>query len=113
LLSINGTRGWVFGSFVNVSSANCASSQPAPTNPNPSQTGYTVTTLTDLNIRSQATTGSALLGLLRTGQTVAVVGRNANSTWWQIQNGGITGWVSASFARIQSGADINRIPITG
>jgi uncharacterized protein YgiM (DUF1202 family) len=113
LLNINGTRGWVFGSFVNVSSANCASSQPAPTNPNPSQTGYTVTTLTDLNIRSQATTGSALLGLLRTGQTVAVVGRNANSTWWQIQNGGITGWVSASFARIQSGADINRIPITG
>lgn len=113
LLNINGTRGWVFGSFVNVTNANCTPSQTAPTNPDLPVTGYTVTALTGVNIRSQPTSGSALLGLLRDNQTAQVVGRNSNSTWWLIEYGGITGWVSASFARIQPGADISQIPIRG
>ena len=113
-ININGSHGWVFGTFVNTTNATCvpsitgqSGSQPLP------ETGYIVSAQTTVNIRSQPTTGSAILGTLRSGQSASVVGRNANGTWWQIRRNNITGWVSSSFARIQSGADLSQIPING
>ncbi len=112
LIDVNGTRGWVFGSFVNVANASCtpvlAGSQPLP----PS-TGYSVTAASSVNIRSQPNTGGAILGTLRAGQSAQVVGRNGSSTWWQINYNNTVGWVSGGFARLQSGADVSRIPVTG
>jgi len=112
LLDIRGTRGWVFGQFVTTTNATCtpvlAASQPQP----PS-TGYVVTAIVGVNVRSQPSTAGALLGTLRSGQSAPVVGRNSSATWWQISYGNTVGWVSGAFARIQSDADLNRIPVTG
>jgi uncharacterized protein YgiM (DUF1202 family) len=66
-----------------------------------------------VNIRSQASTAGALLGTLRAGESVPVVGRNANNTWWQINRNGLIGWVSGGFARLQAGADTSQIPVRG
>ncbi len=112
-LDVNGARGWAFGSFLDTTGATCvpnASIDPVPDLP---PTGFTVTASTTVNIRSRPTSSGAILGSLRDGQSAAVVGRNNSATWWQININGIVGWVSNSFAPIQAGADLNRIPVNG
>jgi hypothetical protein len=44
----------------------------------------TVTADDTVNVRSGPGTGYAILGQLTTGQTVEAIGRNADSSWWQI-----------------------------
>lgn len=110
-INVNGTVGWVFGSFVNVANVNCNTTAggSAP----PPSSGYVVTTIGGVNVRSLPSTSGAILGTLRANQSAQVVGRNSNSTWWQIRFNNTTGWVSAGYARIQPDADIGSIPITG
>lgn len=109
-ININGTPGWVFANFVNVANANCVPSA-GDASPQQPTTGYTVTAFTNVNIRSQPTTNSAILGTLRSGQSAQVVGRNSAGTWWQINVNNSVGWVSAAYARIQPGADTGQIPV--
>lgn len=111
-LNVNGTIGWVFAPFVDVTNAHCVPDFNSSTPQYPS-TGYSVTAFVTVNIRSLPRIEGALLGQLGSGQSAPVVGRNANSTWWMIEHNGITGWVSSAFARIQSGADVSRIPVRG
>jgi uncharacterized protein YgiM (DUF1202 family) len=110
-INVNGTVGWVFGSFVNTANVNCSSSSGG--NPPPAASGYVVTAAIGVNIRSLPSTSGAILGTIRANQSAQVIGRNSNSTWWQVRFGSITGWVSAGFARIQPDADVSRVPITG
>lgn len=110
-INVNGTVGWVFSSYVNTANANCSST--AGGNPPPPSSGYIVTAAIGVNIRSMPSTSGAILGTIRANQSAQVVGRNSNSTWWQVRFGNITGWVSAGFARLQADADVSRIPITG
>jgi uncharacterized protein YraI len=110
-INVNGTIGWVFGSFVNVANVNCNTT--AGGSPPPPSSGYVVTAAIGVNVRSLPSTSGAILGTLRPSQSAQVIGRNSNSTWWQIRFNNATGWVSAGFARIQPDADISRIPITG
>jgi uncharacterized protein YraI len=112
-IDVNGVRGWVFNSFVNVANASCVPVVSATQQPQLAPTGYTVTAIATVNIRSQASTSSAILGQLPSNQAAQVVGRNGSGTWWQINYNNVVGWVSSSYARIQSGADYNRIPVTG
>ena len=42
---------------------------------------------------------------------VQVVGRNVDNTWWKINYNGIIGWVSAAFAPLPAGTNINLIPL--
>ena len=111
-INVNGTVGWVFGNFVDVANrANVpVTSGEGAVNVAPS--GYSVVAVTTVNIRSEPSTRGAILGRFPTGRVAQVVGRNAASTWWQIDYSGVTGWVSASFARIDTGADLGRIPVT-
>ena len=65
----------------------------------PNLTGaYLVIDTGRLNVRSAPNpiTG-AVLTRVSEGDSYSIVGRNANSTWWQIQVGGITGWVSGFY----------------
>lgn len=55
---------------------------------------------TDLNVRLGPSTDYDVVGLLRAGDTVQIVGKNADGTWWQIPfaqapNG--LAWISAEF----------------
>jgi uncharacterized protein YraI len=112
-INANGVTGWVYARFVNVpNSANVPVTSGGSTTPSQgSPTGYTVSPGLGVNIRSGPGLGNAVLGVLRTGQTAQVVGRNASSTWWYIDYAGLRGWVSAIFAPLNPGSDVSRIPI--
>jgi uncharacterized protein YraI len=80
----------------------------------PTSTGYVVTaTPYTVNIRSGPGTQNSILAKLPLGATAVIVGRNSSSQWWQVNYNGIVGWVSATFAVIQTGANVSAIPVTG
>jgi uncharacterized protein YraI len=111
--------GWVNGSYVNVPNGGsvpivATASSAATSTPLPNSTGIIVTaTPYTVNIRSGPGTEYSRLGQMPAGSTAAVIGRNSSSTWWQVNYNGIVGWVAAEYARIQTGANVNSIPITG
>ncbi|MFQ5613537.1 MAG: FHA domain-containing protein [Anaerolineae bacterium] len=56
---------------------------------------------TDLNVRLGPGTGYSVVGLLEAGETVDIVGKNAEGTWWQIvfpDGPGGRAWIAARFA---------------
>ncbi len=113
-INVNGVIGWVFGRFFAVTGGQGVPvTAGAPAAASPAPTGLSVTAVDNVNIRSLPNTSGAILGKLPLGALAEVVGRTSNSTWWQISYQGITGWVSASYARLQAGANVNQIPVTG
>ncbi len=113
-INVNGTLGWVFARYFNVSNPQAVPTTGTGTvTQPPANTGYSVVTAVTLNVRGTPSTTGAILTKMTPGSTAAVVGRTANSAWWQVTYQGVTGWVSARFASLQTGADISRIPVTG
>ena len=66
-------------------------------------TDYVKITGSSVNIRSKATTSSSILGSVKGGTIVRCTGKGSKdsggSRWYQIKYNGITGWVSASYAK--------------
>ena len=62
----------------------------------------TVTVTTDSNVRRGPGTDHVAHFWLATGAVATVHGRNADSTWLQIEHGGRTGWIHASLTNILS-----------
>ena len=115
LLDVNGTFGWVNRDYMDVNAAfqlPVVSDIP-PTIPPARE--YIVATASpyNVNIRTGAGTNFADIGNFNRGDDARIIGRTADNNWWQIEYNGIQGWVAASFALIQSNADINAIPVTG
>lgn len=109
-LNVNGTLGWVNAVYVRLN--NTSQPQP-PTAVPPNATGYSViATPYAVNIRSAPSVTSPVVARLPLNLTAPVVGRNFDSTWWQINYNGIVGWVSAPYAPLLPGSDANRIPIS-
>jgi uncharacterized protein YraI len=83
----------------------------APTQP-PVITGasITVTRAFRLNVRNapSARTGQILTKISR-NETYAIVGRNSNTSWWQINVNGVVGWVNASYV---TATNAQNIPVT-
>lgn len=115
-INVNGTVGWVYWRFFDVLNPQLV---PVVTNTTgaslnqPPATGYVATTLATVNVRSEPASSGAILGQVARGNQIPVVGRNAANTWWQVNYGEITGWVSAVFAPLQSNAVLATIPVTG
>jgi hypothetical protein len=72
-----------------------------------------LTTKTDLNVRSGPGTQYDLLGLLPTGVTVEIIGRDETRQWWQVRFSpaadGI-GWVAADPA-FSTTANVDNVPV--
>jgi uncharacterized protein YraI len=82
----------------------------APT-PTPAPTGATATvTAYYLNVRNRPdpVTGTILTVISR-GQSFPIIGRNSDSSWWQINAGGTTGWVSGRYVTAVNTAGV---PVT-
>jgi uncharacterized protein YgiM (DUF1202 family) len=113
-INVNGTVGWVFGRYFNVNNPQIVPTTGTNTvTQPPASTGYTVTTAVTLNVRSAPSTAGAVLVKMTPGSSAQVVGRTAASSWWQVTYQGSTGWVSARFGILQSGANVSQIPVTG
>lgn len=70
----------------------------------------TVTGASRLNVRDQPSAiNSTVLTRINRNETYAVVGRNARSTWYQINVNGIIGWVNARYVTVSNAASV---PVT-
>lgn len=96
---------------------------PPVVNPTSSATGIVTTTLR-LNVRSEPTTSSNILVKINRNETYPVIGRNADSSWWQINVNGTIGWVYWRFLDVNdpdlvpivsttTGSSMNQPPLTG
>lgn len=117
-VNVNGTVGWVSGSFVQVNNEAAlpvtdGASVPTPTPVSPPPTGNVVVARYNVNIRSGPGVSFGRLTYLPTGQTAELLGRNANSTWLQVRYGAFTGWLSTYYINLGSGVILANIPVTG
>ncbi|MDZ4766586.1 MAG: SH3 domain-containing protein [Chloroflexota bacterium] len=122
-INANGIIGWVAGGFIVIANGGniavvdgSAPSAPpaAPSAPVVSPTGVTATANPfSVNMRQGPSTTFARVGRLPAGSTAAVIGRTTANQWYQIDFNGVRGWVSAGFTRLNAGANINNVPVTG
>ncbi|MCA9884689.1 MAG: SH3 domain-containing protein [Anaerolineae bacterium] len=75
----------------------------------PSETTTLTIATPRLNVRSTPSTSGEVVGRVFEGEQYTVVGRNTDSTWWQIQFGTQTGWVYNNFVNV---VDPRIVPIT-
>ncbi|MCL4395868.1 MAG: SH3 domain-containing protein [Chloroflexi bacterium] len=81
----------------------------APVPPTAQPVAVTATTTENLRIRAAPSTSAQIVGQLKKGDTVQVLGRTAAADWWQIQmpsNSSARGWISASFADLSASSDV-------
>lgn len=64
-----------------------------------------------LNFRAGPGTQYHILNVLPRGTTVPVIGRNAASSWLQVDYMGVTGWISRGWTTVHG--DLTAIPVTG
>ncbi len=102
-LNVNGIVGWVNVRYINITNT------PVVTSP----TGVIATTTASVNLRLGPDSTYGKIVTIPNYMQIAVIGRNAASTWWQVTYNGQTGWVSAQYTRIPSGANLSAVPITG
>ncbi len=114
-INVNGVVGWVSGRFVAIGgnqSVNVVTS--AQSLAQPVDTGFNATALTKVNVRNAPSTrGTTILAKMQRNEVARIIGRTANNSWWHVNYNGTVGWVSSTYARIQGGAVIAQIPITG
>ena len=71
-------------------------------------------TVQSLNFRSAAGTQASRLGQFELGETVTVIGRNADTSWWQVQRAsGQQVWVINNAQWLQVTGTCDAIPVTG
>ena len=64
----------------------------------------------NVNVRQMPSLDGPQVGALTPQQIVSVVGRNADGFWFQIEDGGLRGWVAGSVTRL--GGDCTSLPVT-
>jgi hypothetical protein len=94
-------------------SADSGSGEPAAT-PAPAGT----ITAQVLNVRSEPSTGAAVVGKVFAGQAVQILGRNQDATWWFIccaSDTGVQGWVSGQYvaSNFAPGDAAQLVPLVG
>jgi uncharacterized protein YraI len=102
-LNVNGIVGWVNVRYMNITST------PNVTSP----TGVVATTSATLNMRLGPDSSYGRIVTIPNYTKIAVIGRNASNTWWQVTYNGQTGWVSAQYAPVPSNSNLSAVPVTG
>lgn len=64
----------------------------------------------EVNVRDNPSTDAAILSTIQPTQIYSVVGKNSDSSWYQINYGSGTGWVAASVTR--RGGNCNSVAVT-
>lgn len=85
---------------------------PRPTNPQGiGQTleGYLISNTGSLNIRSGDGPQYTIVGRIRGGTELVVLGVNERRTWWYVQVGDIRGWVNNEL--VINRGDLTRVPV--
>lgn len=109
-INVGGVIGWVRSSWlsaVNLGAVPVVGG--VVTTPQPSSMATVITG--QLNVRHQPSFYSGVvLTRISLGQTYPAVGRNAASTWVQLNVNGITGWVNGRYVSVPN---LSALPVTG
>ncbi|MGM0835897.1 MAG: SH3 domain-containing protein [Bacillota bacterium] len=98
-----GLEGWVSSEFVSIQTKKKKKETTEEENQGNASTSQTATVTTDgLNIRSEPSTQSKVIGTLANGTVVNVL--NKKSDWLQISYDGETGWIHSDYADIHNGS---------
>jgi len=96
-LSLGNYRGWVAATLVIATGAlDAVPVAQITANANPTPGGPAASATDAVNVRSGPGLGFPVVTQLSPGQTVAIVGKNVDSSWWQISLGIYIGWVAAT-----------------
>ena len=115
----SGQEGWVNSFYLNMSvplSALPVVWTPAPAPPTPTppiqQPNTAIVATGALNVRSGPGVSYSVVTVVQGGQTLQLLGRNANASWVQVRTpSGHVGWVNATL--IQTSTSIQSLPIVG
>jgi uncharacterized protein YgiM (DUF1202 family) len=103
----NGVQGWANVTLLSTS-ANI-NSLPVEDVPTLATSGLVNTAV--LNVRSGPDISYGVVAVVYQGQGVALIGRNANSSWVKVRlTNGVVGWVNAAY--IQTATTLNSLPVT-
>ncbi|HXF84279.1 MAG TPA: SH3 domain-containing protein [Anaerolineales bacterium] len=89
------------------------SETPSPLPPTPTFAPVEGITSTQLNVRAEPSTASAVLGIIPANTKVEIIGRDPGGNWWQIvypAGSEGKGWVTAQYV---STAGIPEVPVVG
>lgn len=110
-LDVNGLRGWVNASLV---SATNVQNVPVTVNSIRPVAGTATVTAGRLNVRNIPSITGAVITRVTRGDTYAIVGRNGDASWIQINVTGIAvGWVNRGYVSLAPGTSIFSFPVTG
>ncbi len=96
--------------FLNYSLTQPTTSFATPIPQSPTGPSITVSGAFRLNVRATPDITGAILTRINRNETYPVVGRNAQSSWFQINVNGTVGWVAARFV---STFNIGAVPVVG
>lgn len=111
-VDVNGTVGWVNAFYTSASNIQNVPVTSGNTQVNPPASPFSVTTTANVNLRTGASTTFNILSVIPRNTSVAIVGRNADTTWWQVSYRGVVGWVNAGFVTAQPNVNLNQIPVS-
>lgn len=104
VISFNGGDAFVSQEYISTSSGAVAT-QPSSSSSN---SGQVVNVSTSLNIRSQGSTSSSIVGTLSNGQTFDIISKSGD--WYNIKYGQITGFVNAAYVKEVGSASTQAVP---
>ena len=80
--------------------------------PQPTINGPALTVLApSLNVRGGPSTVYPVIGAIPSGTVAAIVGRNADRSWFVVQNGSLRGWVINSPSFLTTTGDLSALPL--
>ncbi len=114
-VNVGGGVGWVSSYYTTITGnlnalpiVNVSTSAPS----GPALTGVRGKLFSGLHLRTGPGTSYPQIADLEWGSVVDIVGRTADNSWFQVQYGGLVGWIYAPYVQIVSGSLFN-VPITG
>ncbi len=111
-VNIGGGFGWVNTYYTTVSgNLNGVPILGTQVDTSPRLTGVRGKLYSGLRLRTGPGTTFPQVADISWGSVVDIVGRKSDNTWFQIQYGGLTGWIYAPYVLIVSGSLLN-VPIT-
>lgn len=113
-IQVGQSVGWVSAQYViasNTANVPVVSTQVAAPNVPSSATGYSLTAIANVNIRSGAGLNYSRLGILPYAATASILARNSNYSWWLVSYNGVTGWVYANYVRVPANINYAVIPV--
>ena len=104
-LNVEGVNGWAHSNWLDVQPG----LETVPVLNDDAVLSDATVTADYLNVREEPSLAGRILQIIGQGEVFAVIGRNADATWVQLNANGIPGWVSSAWVNVLP--DLEAVPI--